>query len=226
MKVVPNVHKFVIHLGSLNIYLITDNGELTLIDTGFARSVPRILRIIRLLGFKPTDLKHIFITHADIDHAGGINKLKEQTGANVYASPIAAEALASGRSSREIHIDPVGKTIYKKVEEKAFPVGEVDVVLEPDQILPILGGLRVISTPGHTPCHYSYYLEKEGVLFTGDSLRTLMGAATINNFKFLIWDKDEMHASFERQHALKPRYICPGHGPTLRNASKKFWGLG
>jgi glyoxylase-like metal-dependent hydrolase (beta-lactamase superfamily II) len=222
MRVVPNVHKFVIHIGSVNIYLITDGDEMTMIDAGFAQSTPYILSRIKRLGFKPTDLKHILITHADIDHAGGITRLKEATGAKVYAGKVAADALAEGVSSREIHTDPVGKRVYKKVEDLAFPQGEVDVVLEPDQVLPVLGGLRAVPTPGHTPCHYSYFLEDEQVLFTGDSLRTLGWRATINNFKFLIWDRGEMRRSMERQHALKPRYVCPGHGPTLKNAHKKF----
>jgi glyoxylase-like metal-dependent hydrolase (beta-lactamase superfamily II) len=225
MKVVPNVHKFFIHLFSINIYIITDQNKLTLIDTGIAQSANSILRIIRWLGYQPTDLKRICITHADIDHAGGISRLKELTGATVYSSPIAAKALASGRSSRKINVDPVGQMVYKKVEEKAFPPGMVDEVLEPNQVLPVLGGLRAVPTPGHTPCHYSYYLEDEGVLFTGDSLRTLTGRATINNFKFIIWDKDQMRASMKKQYELKPRFICPGHGPTLRNASRKFWGM-
>jgi len=225
MKVVPNVHKFFIHLFSINIYLITDQNELTLIDTGLAQSAKSILRIIRWMGYKPTDLKRICITHADIDHAGGLSPLKELTGATVYASPIAAKALAAGESSREIHIDPVGQMVYKKVEEMAFPPGVVDEVLEPDQVLPVLGGLRAVPTPGHTPCHYSFFLEEERVLFTGDSIRTLTGRATINNFKFIIWDKEEMRTSMRKMYELKPRFICPGHGPTLRNASRKFWGM-
>lgn len=193
MKVIPNVHKFYILLGSLNYYIITDQNELTLIDTGFPHSAKKILRAIRRLGYSPTDLKNILITHADVDHIGGLSTLKKATDAKVYASPIAAEKN-----------------------------NLIDVALEEYQTLPVMSGLRVIPTPGHTACHYSYYLEKEGLLFSGDSLRTLTGRATIWNFKFLIWDKDEMRGSMQRQYDLKPNIICPGHGPTLRNAGKKF----
>ncbi|MHB8933595.1 MAG: MBL fold metallo-hydrolase [Bellilinea sp.] len=41
---------------------------------------------------------------------------------------------------------------------------------EPDQILPILDGLHVLDTAGHTPGHLSFYQPERRVLFAGDSI--------------------------------------------------------
>ncbi|GAH27758.1 unnamed protein product, partial [marine sediment metagenome] len=30
--------------------------------------------------------------------------------------------------------------------------------------------LEIINTPGHTPCHVSYYLKEEDIMVTGDSI--------------------------------------------------------
>ncbi|MHA1583184.1 MAG: MBL fold metallo-hydrolase [Candidatus Baldrarchaeia archaeon] len=51
---------------------------------------------------------------------------------------------------------------------KAEPIN-VDVVMnENDEIKVGEYSLRVIHTPGHTPCHISLYLEEKEVLFSGD----------------------------------------------------------
>lgn len=72
--------------------LIETEQGLVLVDTGFSegdlldpRRVPATLRAslvcdperaavrqVRRLGFKPADVKHIIVTHLDLDHAGGL----------------------------------------------------------------------------------------------------------------------------------------------------------
>ena len=42
--------------------------------------------------------------------------------------------------------------------------------LSDGQILPVLGGLRVIETLGHTPGHISLFAPSAGILFCGDSI--------------------------------------------------------
>lgn len=67
-EIYPNVYQ--IDLGVVNCYLIDEHG-LTLIDTGYAKDSPNILKAIRQVGKQPADLRQIILTHLHPDHAGG-----------------------------------------------------------------------------------------------------------------------------------------------------------
>ena len=157
-----------------NSYLAVDDDGLTLIDAGVARSETRILRFLSGLGYAAGDLKRILITHADRDHVGGLAALKAASGAAVYASPVEAEAIAAGRLSREFALKGVRKALLALVQRffTAAPA-TVDVLVADGQALPVLGGLQVLATPGHTPGHVSFFAPAAGVLFCGDSVRVV-----------------------------------------------------
>ena len=219
MKVTEHVH---LVSGVANAYLIVDPDGLTLIDAGLARSGKKILRHIAELGHSPGDLRRIIITHADGDHVGGLAALKEASGARVYASPVEAEAIAAGRMSRELKLRGVQKWLYGLVSPlfKARPAA-VEELVSDGQELPVLGGLRVVETPGHTPGHISLFAPSAGILFTGDSLisdgERLRPSQGINT-----WDEARAAESVKRQAALNPHIVCAGHGPVLRDAAGKF----
>lgn len=52
----------------------------------------------------------------------------------------------------------------------------MDVLLQDNDVLPILGGLKVIHIPGHTPGHIALYALKEKVLLAADLFRYSRGA--------------------------------------------------
>jgi glyoxylase-like metal-dependent hydrolase (beta-lactamase superfamily II) len=81
MKVIDNV--FVVPGVIANSYLIVDPDGLTIIDAGLPRSEKKILSYIASLGKSARDVKRIIITHADIDHFGGLASL--QKGASFLA---------------------------------------------------------------------------------------------------------------------------------------------
>ena len=47
--------------------------------------------------------------------------------------------------------------------------------IEDGDVLPMLGGLRVIHTPGHTPGSVCLYGVRDRVLFVGDTLQRRFG---------------------------------------------------
>jgi endoribonuclease LACTB2 len=70
--------------------------------------------------------------------------------------------------------------------------------------------LQVLHTPGHSPDSHCYYLEDEGVLFTGD---TILGGTTTS-----VQDLSSYMESLSRLRSLPNlRVICPGHGPIIDN---------
>jgi glyoxylase-like metal-dependent hydrolase (beta-lactamase superfamily II) len=100
MKIID--HLFVVPNVVANPYLILDENGITVIDTGLPRGEKKILAYITSLGRRAQDIKRIIITHADLDHFGGLAALQAASGARAFASKIEAHAIAAGKSSREI----------------------------------------------------------------------------------------------------------------------------
>ncbi len=97
----------------------------------------------------------------------------------------------------------------------------VDEFLTDGQALPVLGGLRAVATPGHTPGHVSFFAPGPGILFAGDSLRS-GGGRLSGSGAALTWDQAEASASIRRQAALGAKIVCTGHGPVVTDAADKF----
>ncbi len=220
MEIIPNVH--LVPGVIANPYLIVEPDGLTLIDTGLAGSHKKILKYIAGLGRAPGDLRRIVITHADGDHVGSLAALKQATGARCYASRSEAEAIAAGRPSRELKTRGVQKLLFGLIAPlfKARPA-VVDEVLAAEQTLPVLGGLRVIETPGHTPGHVSLFAPAAGILFAGDSMVS-SGGALRESRGMNTWDERLAIESVRRQAALGARIVCVGHGPVATDAAGKF----
>ena len=221
MEIIPNVH--LIPNIVANPYLIIDPDGLTLIDAGLPGSHRKILGYLASLGYKSADLKRILITHADFDHVGGLAPLKAATGARVFASPVEARAIAEGHASRPLKPrSAITKLLFDLMAGlfKPAPV-QVDELLSDGQILPVLGGLRVVETPGHTPGHISLFASSAGILFCGDSIVSgedgLHGSTGANN-----WDQAKSDESVRKQAALGAHILCSGHGPVVMDATGKF----
>ena len=67
-------------------FLITTPSGHILLDSGFAETVPMILKNIVELGFSAKDVKVLINSHAHYDHAGGLAELKRVTGARLALS--------------------------------------------------------------------------------------------------------------------------------------------
>jgi metallo-beta-lactamase class B len=122
------------------VYLITTSKGNILLDVGPRENAETIEKNIQALGFKLTDIKILLNSHAHNDHAGGIAKLKTDTGAMLVASEGDRYALEKGvfvgsESNTKLNFTPI------KVD-KAVKDGES---IE-------LGGLKLTAhvTPGHT----------------------------------------------------------------------------
>jgi glyoxylase-like metal-dependent hydrolase (beta-lactamase superfamily II) len=217
MQILENVHQ--VPKVMANAYLLVDPDGLTLIDAGMPRSEKKILAYVAKLGKSPGDLKRILITHADIDHFGSLAALAAATGADVYASAIEAEAIAAGRSSREIAPrNPLFRLLRPFMKARPF---QVEGVVGDGAILPVLGGLRAVDSSGHTPGHLSWYAPAAGVLFCGDSM--VSDAAGLHGSRpGLTADEALAREAVQRQAALGARIVCPGHGPVIRDAAGKF----
>lgn len=220
MEVVNNVH--LIPGIVANPYLIINPEGLTLIDTGLPKSDKKILEYVTSLGYDVGDIKEIIITHADGDHVGGLAAIKAGSGGQVFASEIEAKAIAEGVQSRPLKLSGVQKLLFSaaRVFFKAAPA-EVDQIVTNDEIIPVMGGLRVVDTPGHTPGHISLYAKEQGILFCGDSLRCPDGQIKVSK-GVNTWDEEQAWQSAKLQAGLGARIVCPGHGDVVHQAEMQF----
>lgn len=115
---------------------------------------------IKAIEEKKIHLTSIFLTHAHVDHMAGMNELRK-------AFPEAR--MYMDKRDRPFLRDPARNLSYM------FPtptlVDDADVwVKDGDEIETSGYTFQVIDTSGHTPGGISFYLKKEGIVFTGDSL--------------------------------------------------------
>jgi glyoxylase-like metal-dependent hydrolase (beta-lactamase superfamily II) len=221
MEVIANVH--LIPNVVANVYLIVDTDGLTLIDAGLAGSERKVMRYISERGYSPSDLRRIIITHADTDHVGGLAGLERASGATIYASAIEAEALAAGRPSRRIRPRRLGIRLLMNVVSRLYKSrpAQVNQVLVGGDMLPVLGGLQVVETPGHTPGHISLFSPSSGVLFVGDSM-VVRGAKIVPSLPATTWNEQAALASVRNQASLHAKVVCSGHGPVVKEAEGKM----
>jgi glyoxylase-like metal-dependent hydrolase (beta-lactamase superfamily II) len=205
MQIISGVH--LISGLVVNQFLIVDDDGLTLVDTGLAGNEKKILKYMAGLGHSPDALKRIVITHSDGDHVGALAALKAATGARVYASVIEAEAIAAGRMSRPLGVGGLLKLLMSVTRPwfQADPA-QVDEFVTDGQVLPALGGLRVVETPGHTPGHVSYFAPSASILFVGDSLVST-GGRLRSSRGMNTWDEARALESVRKQAALDARIV-------------------
>jgi glyoxylase-like metal-dependent hydrolase (beta-lactamase superfamily II) len=222
MEILKNIHQ--IPGVTANSYLLVEPEGMTLIDAGLPGSGRKILEYIDGLGRPRTDLRRVLITHADLDHVGGLGAVKRASGARVYSSAVESRAMAEGRSSRPVKPggNPFRRMLFSVMgrffSSKPRPADEL---LTDGQVLPMMGGLKVVETIGHTPGHLSYFLPAVGVLFTGDSIVADDKGLQRSRPNFT-WDPAKAGDAVRRLSALGARIVCPGHGPVVMDAAKKF----
>lgn len=217
MQILPNIHQ--INLGYVNVYLIIEEDGLTLIDAGLRSHIKQLVKAIRELGHEPEEIKAVLLTHADPDHIGTINLLHEYTDFKLYASQIEADALKQGKGSRELNIGPILGFFIRAVEfmsDDPEPV-IVDEIIKEGDTLPMLKGVQVVASPGHTPGHLSFYFPVHKFLAAGDSLRANKKGLNAGNIKMLTWDSEQLFASITKQSQLGAEIVAVGHGPVTFN---------
>jgi glyoxylase-like metal-dependent hydrolase (beta-lactamase superfamily II) len=220
--VVPGI--YLISLGFVNTFLI-DAGELTLIDTGIAGSDQKIMRAIAELGKKPTDLRHILITHLHADHTGGLAALHKATRAAVYMNSVDAADYRKGITMRPMQPGPgllsrlVSRVFAARPPSKT-EAAPVDFELQDGQVLDFAGGTQVIGAPGHTSGQVVFrYPAEGGVLFVGDACSHWMNLGWSPIYE----DRVEGGRTLRKLASLDFETACFSHGgPITPHASQQF----
>jgi glyoxylase-like metal-dependent hydrolase (beta-lactamase superfamily II) len=151
MWIADNVYEVKSRAVSMFLYMADDSP--ICFDTGISEEP--IKREFDALGFKPEHVKHVFLTHTDRDHVGGLNLFKN---ADVYLS-IDEEQMVNKTTPRFlglVHNPPLKKSYTLLKNGDIVQAGQTKI--------------EALTTPGHTPGSMSY-LVNDSILFAGDTLR-------------------------------------------------------
>jgi len=201
-------------LGS-NVYLIDAGGELALIDAGYKGKESLIIQRVQQLGFSPSRITAIIVTHHHPDHIGGLAGLVQMTGARVIAhaldAPFIDGRLPQPGPSRPGWLRRAAQPFKGLLV--TLPVN-VDIAVADGDELPLAGGIRILHTPGHTPGSICIFRKRDGVVFTGDLLAQRFG---------LKWPSIPFtHDVAQLKHSVRKlaghefESACFGHGSPIR----------
>ena len=114
--------------------------------------------IYETLKEKGLQVKGILLTHGHFDHIWGTNKLRELSGAPIYAYEEEKNLCEDAVTNVS---DQVGRP-YTVIPDRYLKDGEEITIADIT--------CRLIATPGHTAGSGCYYFEEDGILIAGDTL--------------------------------------------------------
>ncbi len=203
-----------------HVYLIVDDG-ITIIDTGMGGSDKTILNAIKELGYGPSDVKRIIITHSHMDHIGGLRALREATKATVMAGEADSDVIEGKKPmavpKMRFPLWLVGPLLLRIFKSDPAPV---DRRLKDGDTIPVMGGLVVVGLPGHSPGNIGLYCPSQKLLFSSDTLR-MKGEEFIKPLNYDV-EKAASLGSIKKMGSLTYEIMLSGHNqPIMTGAAKK-----
>lgn len=229
-EVAEGVHRLPFALGARSGCVVALVGEeaTLLLDCGLAQTPARVVApALRRLGVRDEDVRHVVVTHADVDHAGGL-------GAAQLLWPRARTACHA--LDRALIEDPelLLARRYRGLREEhgidrdaAFAAwvlaascrGTIDAELVDGDAIDLGGGWRVtaLHLPGHTAGHLALHDPRSGSVLAGDAVLGAIAATADGRIALAptYCDVDGYRGTLARLRALAPARLLLAHEPLL-----------
>ena len=194
-----------------NVYLIEDEGGVTMFDAGARTMVRSLAQASAKLG----GLKRIVLGHGHTDHRGAAPGLQ----APVFCH---AEEVQDAEGSGGFRYWPGGlnglafphRQVHKLLHRYAWDGGPVQIagtLAEGDDV----AGFKVIEIPGHAPGQIALWRESDRLALSSDCFYTLEiwgrdcePRVPIETYNY---DTEQARASIRKLAALEPAIVWPGH---------------
>jgi glyoxylase-like metal-dependent hydrolase (beta-lactamase superfamily II) len=201
-------------------YIVECGGGLIAVDAGMKSTGREMLAAIEELRRSPADMRAILLTHWHNDHAAGAAELARASGAPIYYSRAEADyftrrtATAGWRGMISAHVPETGPLVLLKGLLGNAPQRAVDATAYVDDGDTVADDFDVISTPGHTVGHVSYFHRPSGTLFAGDALAVIHRRLRFMS-RPVTEDLSAARESMIRCLSRPIRFVCPGHREPL-----------
>ncbi len=197
--------------GRCNVYLIEDEGAVTLFDAG-ARTMTRA---VASAGAKLGGIRRVVLGHGHTDHRGSAPALHVP----VLCHP---DEVQDAEGSGGFRYWPEGlaglptpqRQFHRLLHHYAWDGGPVEIagtVSEGDEI----AGFRVIDLPGHAPGQIGLWRESDRLALSSDCFYTLdmWGRDCAPRLPEAIYnfDTEQARASLRKLAAMEPAAAWPGH---------------
>ncbi len=201
--------------GRSNVYLIEDEGGVTLFDAG----IRPMKRAVASAGAKLGGIRRVVLGHGHTDHRGVAGAL----GVPVLCHPDEVEDAQGSGGFRYWPADlaglpPLARPVHRLLHRYVWDGGPVeisDTVTEGDEV----AGFRVVHLPGHSPGMIALWRESDRLALSSDCFDTVDAWGRdceprvpdpVYNF-----DTDQARASMRKLAALEPAAAWPGHAKPL-----------
>jgi len=223
--------------GPVNVYLFHGRKNVSIIDTGPFMTSWLLKRRLARLGVRFADIDQIVLTHGHLDHQGGVKSIVKHSRQQLLVCAHRDE-IASIQAGKDAPIQAYNRFLVST----GTPAGHrlaIQIMMFWTQRLtracrvnrPLEDGNRlklgdydavVVATPGHTKGSISIFLEKEGLLFSGDHI---LGHITPNALPMLERDsflpvrqsQKEYFSSLDTIARLAPKTVHPAHGAEIHD---------
>lgn len=177
-----------------NTYIFELNNHIFVIDPG--SDVDNIISIL-----KDKKLDYILLTHGHMDHIYSVKKLNKKYHCPIYCSNKDLNYI-KGNIILDYSFDKNNYN-FEFIDYKNFK----------------FEGIKIIDTPGHSKGSVCIYLEKENIIFSGDTLFK----DSFGRFDFLEGDFCALKKSINYLFSLNENIkIYPGHGKNTTIKDEKI----
>ncbi|MGW9262775.1 MBL fold metallo-hydrolase [Gordonia terrae] len=216
----------------VNWIIVEEDGELTLIDGGYPGQAAQVVESIERIGCTPEDVRGALLTHAHVDHLGGLVKLQAQFGFDVLMDPVEVDHALRHHLQQANALDLAPQVANPRLWAwlaKTTPLGVLSRAglaqasgfsTGGPEPLDLPGAPVPVASPGHTDGHSAYLVADGRALVSGDALVSGHEISSITGPQCIpsLFQHDEPTArrSVERFTELDAEILLPGHGPVHR----------
>lgn len=207
-----------IRQNDVNIWFYRKNNIVIAFDAGHL-NFPNMDVEFAKINLDPMQVEHVFLTHADVDHAGGVDAI----GRNIFPKA-------------QVYVGKEEEQYLKRTMHRTTKLGFVKIkncvrlrdgyqLVEEGEVINV-GDIKIeaIHVPGHTLGHYCYLVDDK-VLISGDCLAINHkgGYAFFDFFtQFPEMNKNSLNRLQEFLEDKNLEAVCTGHSGYRTNEDKLF----